>query len=149
MNEHAGGHLLVVDDSPTVRKLVELTFRSTNWTITFAGSGAEAISRAAATSPSVILLDVVLPDMPALDVCHRLSVDPRTEHIPVVLMSAKDETVWRQFSRYESVVDFIQKPFTPTDLSARLKAALAGRDKPAASTPPTMGGRWPASAICS
>src|SRR5688572_29285824 len=141
MNEHAGGHLLVVDDSPTVRKLVELTFRSTNWTITFAGSGAEAISRAAATSPSVILLDVVLPDMPALDVCHRLSVDPRTEHIPVVLMSAKDETVWRQFSRYGSVVDFIQKPFTPTDLSVRLRAAIKKGEEARSPETTVMGGR--------
>jgi CheY-like chemotaxis protein len=149
MNEPAAGHLLVVDDSPTVRKLVELTFRSTHWTITFAGSGSDAIARARAASPSVILLDVVLPDMPALDVCRQLSTDPRTQHIPVVLMSAKDETVWRQFAQYDSVVDFIQKPFTPTDLSARLRAALQKKGPAKSQEKTLMGGRWPAAAVCS
>jgi CheY-like chemotaxis protein len=144
----SSAQLLVVDDSPTVRKLVELTLRTTPWTASFAANGAEAIRMARAQSPQAILLDVVLPDMQALDVCADLARSPQTEGIPIILMSAKDETCRRSFSRYSSVVDFIHKPFTPIDLAARIRTAFS-REKVATSDPPVMAGRWPATEICS
>jgi CheY-like chemotaxis protein len=116
-------HLLVVDDSPTIRKLVELTFRTTSWTVDFAPSGAEGIRLASYNTPDVILLDFVLPDMRGLDVCAKLAGDARTRKVPIVLMSAKDESIKKLFSAYPSVVGFVPKPFTPEDLAARVRAA--------------------------
>jgi CheY-like chemotaxis protein len=146
MNDLSARRLLVVDDSPTVRKLVELTFRSSEWTVGFAANGADAIRLATSHGPRLILLDVVLPDIPAVEVCDRLANDPRTENIPVVLMSAKDKAVRRSFAQYGSVVDFIQKPFTPADLDACLRSALRPRAR--VQTQPSLSGRWRVSEIC-
>jgi len=61
--------LLVIDDSLTIRKLVELSFRTTSFVLDFATSGAEGVAKAAQSAPDVILLDCVLPDMKSADVC--------------------------------------------------------------------------------
>jgi CheY-like chemotaxis protein len=150
MTPNSGEHLLVVDDSPTVRKLIELTFRATSWIVDFAASGAEAVHIARTRNPRLILLDVVLPDMPALSVCDQLSRDAKTEHIPIVLMSAKEESVRRQFSQHASVVDFIQKPFSREELASRVEAALAKKKESSKNDRLTvMSGRWPTTAVCS
>jgi DNA-binding response OmpR family regulator len=121
--------LLVIDDSPTIRKVVELTFRRTSWEVVFAGSGAEGVSLATGQPPSLILLDYVLPDMRGLDVCSRLAADPRTARVPILLVTAKAEDIKRLFEPYPSVVGFIKKPFTSDELLARVRA-VAG-DQPA------------------
>src|SRR5215470_14321484 len=117
------GQLLVVDDSPTIRKVVELTFRSTPWSVNFAASGRDGIRLASRDLPDVILLDVVLSDMRGLDVCAQLAKDPQARSVPIVLMSAKNASVRQQFDPYPSVVDFVQKPFTAEDLMARIRKA--------------------------
>ena len=65
--------VLVIDDSTTLRKLVEIALRGTGAEIDFAASGSEGIRRAAAHPPDVILLDFMLPDMQGVDVCARLA----------------------------------------------------------------------------
>lgn len=127
--------LLVIDDSPTIRKLVELTFRGSQWAVDFACSGGEGVERARQNLPDMILLDFVLPDMRGLDVCNRLSSDASTSGIPIVLMSAKDESIRHLFRSYPSVVDFVPKPFTPEELVARVRTASTdGEGRPRPST---------------
>jgi CheY-like chemotaxis protein len=125
-------HLLVVDDSPTIRKLVELTFRGSSWTLDFAACGRDGIRLAGRNAPDVILLDFVLPDMRGLEVCAKLAGDEETRSIPIVLMSAKDESVRQLFKPYASVVDFVPKPFTAEDLAARVCTAVEGDGLPRA-----------------
>lgn len=125
--------LLVVDDSPTIRKVVELTFRGAGFSLDYAASGREGIDAALGTPPDVVLLDFVLPDMRGLDVCARLAADERTRDVPILILSAKDESVRRLFAPYPSVVDFVKKPFTGDDLLARVRTATAdeeGRPRP-------------------
>ncbi|HVH43132.1 MAG TPA: response regulator [Labilithrix sp.] len=127
------GHLLVVDDSPTIRKLVELTFRSTPWTVDFASSGREGISMARSGQPDIVLLDFVLPDMRGVEVCAMLAKEPRTQSTQVILMSAKDESIRQLFKPYPSVVDFVPKPFSSEELLARVRTASVdevGRPRP-------------------
>src|SRR3954470_12479243 len=66
-----GMRLLVIDDSATIRKLVEISFRGSAWVLEFAGTGADGLARAAQGGPTMILLDYVLPDMKAAEVCKR------------------------------------------------------------------------------
>ena len=86
--------LLVIDDSSTIRKLVELSFRGAPFTLEFAVTGAEGIAKGL-QGPDVILLDCVLPDMKANDVCQKLVEDPRGRSARVILMSAKDREALR------------------------------------------------------
>lgn len=115
--------VLVIDDSQTIRKLVELSFRKLPLSVEYATSGTEGVTRAQSNPPDVILLDVVLPDMKGMDVCQKLARDPRTSKCLVVLMTAKDPGIRDQFRAFSQVVGFLQKPFSADDLLSRLNDA--------------------------
>jgi CheY-like chemotaxis protein len=119
-------NVLVIDDSATVRKLVEISLRGRPLRPHFAGSGSEGIRCAATLAPSAILLDFMLPDMTGVDVCRALAADPRTQSIPILVVTAKDDRARSEFDPFPSVVDFIGKPFAPPDLIARIDRAIAG-----------------------
>src|SRR5204862_7200962 len=104
--------LLVIDDSSTIRKLVELSLRGAPFALEFATTGAEGVTKAL-QGPDLILLDYVLPDMKAADVSHRLTEDPRGRGARIILMSAKDRDARKgPFQRYPQLIDFVGKPFT-------------------------------------
>jgi len=128
--------ILVVDDSTTLRKLVEIAFRGTTAEIDFAASGAEALQRVAAHPPDVILLDFTLPDMGGVDVCARLAERAGAAAPPVVVMSARREGVREAFRAFPFVVDFIPKPFAMEEIRARLGAAQRA---PAPAVPASAG----------
>jgi CheY-like chemotaxis protein len=108
--------ILVIDDSATIRKLVELSFRDLPLSVEYAQTGAEGLSRARAATPDVILLDVILPDMKGVEVCQGLSKEPKTASIAVVLMTGKDVSIRDQFRGFPQVVGYLRKPFTASDL---------------------------------
>lgn len=114
--------LLVIDDSQTIRKLVELSCRALSFALEFAASGAEGLSLARANPPELVLLDLVLPDMKGLEVCQQLLRDPRTSQVMVLLMSAKDEAAVRP-EVHGRVAGFLHKPFTAKDLVQKLEHA--------------------------
>jgi DNA-binding response OmpR family regulator len=115
--------LLVIDDSPTVRKLVELSFANKPWKLFYAASGGQGVRLAEELKPDVIFLDFVLPDMTGADVCASISSRTAT-HSRVVLMTAKEERVRSKFSSFPMVVDYVTKPFTPEMLLAKANRAL-------------------------
>jgi CheY-like chemotaxis protein len=123
--------VLVIDDSPTIRKLVELSFRGgADWKLSFAPTGQAGVDAAQSLKPRLVLLDYVLPDMTGVDVCDRISrvCSPEAE-LSVILMTAKDENVREQFRSYPFVVDFIAKPFKQEDIVGRARSALTPRPK--------------------
>lgn len=128
--------LLVIDDSLTIRKLVELSFRESNDSLEFAASGSEGIERALAQPPTAILLDYILPDMRGTDVCAQLANDERTAGVPIVVMTAKSAQVKPEFDVYSSVKDFITKPFAAEDVVTRVRAAAEGGSQTAAPVEP-------------
>lgn len=119
--------LLVVDDSPTVRKLIELTFPTGRWSVHFATTGSEAVRSAQRLAPDAILLDFVLPDMHGSDVCEKLAQDSATASIPVVVMSAKGTSLAPEFRRFPSFSACIAKPSKAADILAAVEAAAAKR----------------------
>jgi DNA-binding response OmpR family regulator len=116
--------LLVIDDSPTIRKVVEITLRKTGWDVTFAASGADGIQAASQQTYDLVLLDYVLPDMRGLDVCSRLAANEATARLPLLLLTAKADDIRRLFQPYPAVRGFIKKPFTSDELLARVSAVL-------------------------
>ena len=117
-------NVLVIDDSATVRKLVEISLRGRPLVPHFADSGGEGIRCATALAPAAILLDFVLPDMTGVDVCRALAADVRTQSIPILVVTAKHERLRSEFQPFPAVVDFIAKPFAAPDLIARIDRAI-------------------------
>lgn len=116
--------VLVIDDSLTVRKLVEMALAPTGYSLDFASSGGAGLERARSGAPDVILLDFVLPDMRGADVCRELEHDPQLAAIPVLLMSGRPDTVRAKLAGHPSVVGFVAKPFSAEEIAAHIAAVL-------------------------
>jgi len=116
--------VLVIDDSTTLRKLVEIAMRGSGIEIDFAATGSDGVSRARSQRPDAILLDFLLPDLSSTEVCQRLADDSTTSRVPIVVMSANQPSVFASFQKFPTVVDFVGKPFTPSDIRSRLESAV-------------------------
>ena len=119
-----GSRILVIDDSTTLGKLVEIALRGTGCQVDFAVTGSDGVSRARASQPDVILLDYLLPDLRSAEVCRRLREDSATSRVPVVIMSANERSVLEDFRTFSSVVGFIGKPFTAAEIRSRLEGVV-------------------------
>lgn len=117
--------ILVVDDSLTIRRALELILKPKGYELEFAVDGAEALARAASFSPDLILLDYVLPDMRGPDVCAALSGTPASASTPVILVSAKGASIRQAYQDAQNVVSYITKPFKPAVVQAVVENALA------------------------
>jgi len=112
------GKILVIDDSPTILKVVELVLTKAGYLVSTSGDGEDGLERAKSFKPDLILLDFVMPRMNGYQVCRALSESEDLKHVPVVLLSAKGEQVGEQFVKVMGIVDYITKPFRPTQCSA-------------------------------
>lgn len=117
--------LLVVDDSLTIRRALEFILKPKGYALEFAADGREALDRAAAFQPHLILLDYVLPDMRGPDVCSALSAIPATVDTPVILVSAKGASIRQAYQDAQNVVSYITKPFKPQVVLSVVENALA------------------------
>jgi DNA-binding response OmpR family regulator len=110
--------VLVVDDSPTILKLVQLVLTKGGYRVATASSGEAGLVQAHEQPPTLILLDYLMPDMNGDDVCRAMSADTLLCNVPVVVMSAREDEVGERFARMPNVVDHITKPFSPDALLA-------------------------------
>jgi CheY-like chemotaxis protein len=117
--------ILGVDDSLTIRRALEIVLKPTGYELELATDGAEAIDKAKAFKPALILLDFILPDMRGTDVCRRLAADPDTAHIPIVLISARGAEIRQAYRDVSNVVTYITKPFKPRDVTSTVAEVLA------------------------
>jgi CheY-like chemotaxis protein len=117
--------ILVVDDSLTIRRALEMILEPAGYDLRLAESGKEALEIAHAFDPELILLDYVLPDMRGPDVCAALEEIPRTQTTPVVLVSAKGTSIRKAYEDARNVVSYITKPFKPQVILSVVAHALA------------------------
>lgn len=116
--------VLVVDDIPVNRRLLEAKLAAEFFEVTMAASGAEALAVAAQWSPDVILLDVMMPEMDGFETCRALKANPGTAHIPVVMVTALIDRSERVRGLEAGADDFLSKPVDDATLFARLRALL-------------------------
>ncbi|WP_343895157.1 PleD family two-component system response regulator [Craurococcus roseus] len=116
--------VLVVDDIPVNRRLLEAKLAAEFFEVTMAASGAEALAVAAQWSPDVILLDVMMPEMDGFETCRALKANPGTAHIPVVMVTALIDRSERVRGLEAGADDFLSKPVDDVTLFARLRALL-------------------------
>ncbi|GDY11802.1 hypothetical protein LBMAG53_06800 [Planctomycetota bacterium] len=125
--------ILVIDDSLTIRKLLELSLTGAGHAVQVAATAAEGLALARRLRPRLILLDHILPDRKGTEVCAELAADPATGTIPVIIMSAKGDDIRPLFRDRPSVVACIGKPFAPAAISHLVAETL--RPTPAAAEP--------------
>lgn len=118
------GPVLVIDDSLTIRKLLEITLARAGQATEMASSGGEGLTLARRIQPSLILLDYVLPDMTGAAVCDRLDQDPLTAEVPVVIMSGKGDDIRPLFKSRRTVAEVIAKPFSPAAILHVIERAM-------------------------
>jgi len=121
--------ILVVDDEPRVREMIEFRLRQYGFEVLQAGDGREALAVASKEQPDLVLLDVMMPELDGFQVCSRLKQHEATEHIPVVMLTAKAEAkdVTRAFN--SGAVDYVVKPYDPVVLQQKIMQNLSARPR--------------------
>jgi two-component system cell cycle response regulator len=114
--------ILVVDDIEANVRLLEAKLTAEYYDVLTAYNGPEALARAAAEEPDVVLLDVMMPGMDGFQVCRRLKDDPATRHIPVVLVTALDGRDDRIAGLEAGADEFLTKPIDEVMLMARVRS---------------------------
>ncbi len=121
--------VLVVDDEEDILELIRYNVAKEGYQVDCAVTGEEALKKAAAHPPDVMLLDLMLPGIDGLDVCRRLKADPQTAGIRVIIATARVEDADIVSGLELGADDYITKPFSPRVVLARIKAVLR-RNKP-------------------
>jgi DNA-binding response OmpR family regulator len=136
----AGERVLVIDDSPTITKVVQLVLTKSGYEVQTAPDGEAGLAAVRASRPDLILLDFVMPRMNGYQFCRELTADPKLRDIPVILMSAKGDQVGERFVKVMGIVDYITKPFSPEAITAVVQHTL-GKYGPAGTVeddPPSL-----------
>jgi two-component system cell cycle response regulator len=113
--------ILIVDDTETGREILEALLQSSTYQLAFAANGPEALLKAEALTPDLILLDVMMPGMDGFEVCRRLRSNPRLAEIPIILVTALDDRQSRLQGIEAGADDFVTKPFDHAELRARVR----------------------------
>jgi DNA-binding response OmpR family regulator len=116
--------ILVLDDSPTIRKVVASILRTRDYEPVLAADGEEGLAELRQRPVDLVLLDFVMPRMNGYQFCRELRADVSLQHLPVVLMSAKGDKIRAQFVQQTGAIDAITKPFDARGLIAVVEGAL-------------------------
>jgi two-component system OmpR family response regulator len=117
-----GQHLLVVDDEENLRSMLAAALQHSQFTVTTAGNGREALELIPVARPDLVLLDVMMPDLDGFEVCRRLRA--AGDRTPVLFLTARDATEDKVRGLTLGGDDYLQKPFSLEELVARAHAVL-------------------------
>ncbi|MCA9936920.1 MAG: response regulator, partial [Anaerolineales bacterium] len=123
--------ILVVDDEASVVEVVSLYLRREGFRVRVARDGRQALDAIHSSLPTLVVLDVMLPQVDGLEIMRRLRADP-TSNVPVILLTARSQEVDRIYGLDLGADDYVTKPFSPAELVSRVKAVLrrtGGGDK--------------------
>ena len=113
-----------MDDDPELVELVSFNLKRAGYAIGTASNGVEAIKKARALAPDMILLDVMMPELDGFAVCEILQRDSRTATIPIMMLTALSGELGRLAGLGAGAADFVTKPFSPRLLLARIENLL-------------------------
>ena len=119
------GRVLVVDDDLALAEMLGIVLRGEGFEPVFCANGATAVQAFRETQPDVILLDLMLPGMGGVDVCRAIRLE---SGVPIVMLTAKSDTVDVVVGLESGADDYIVKPFKPKELVARIRARVRRHD---------------------
>ena len=117
-------HVLVVEDEPDIRQLILHHLEREGYQCRAVGTGVAALRAVRVSTPDLIVLDLMLPEIDGLEVCRRLRGDPATATIPIIMLTAKSDEVDRVVGLELGADDYVGKPFSPKELVARVRAVM-------------------------
>jgi DNA-binding response OmpR family regulator len=120
----ASTRILIIDDEQDVIDLLTLHLRKAGFALSTATDGVAGLRLAREESPALIILDLMLPKMPGLEICKVLKSDAATREIPVLMLTAKAEEIDRIVGLEFGADDYVTKPFSPRELVLRVNAIL-------------------------
>ena len=135
--------VLIIEDDPNVAEVVARYLKREGYVVDVASDGGGRPGRALAEPPDLVVLDLMLPSVGGLEICRRLrAVAP----VPIIMLTARGEEADRIAGLELGADDYVAKPFSPRELTARVKAVLRRATgplrRPAASTAPCRAGDW-------
>ena len=117
--------VLVVDDEPDVASLLALMLKSQGYNVLTAGDGQEALEKARAEKPDLIVLDVMLPKLDGYKVARMLKFDEKFSHIPIIMLTAKIQEKDRKTGLETGADAYVTKPFDTAQLLEKVKEILS------------------------
>jgi two-component system, OmpR family, alkaline phosphatase synthesis response regulator PhoP len=125
----AKGKVLVVDDEIYIVHILDFSLGMEGYEVLTALDGEQAVEKARAEKPDLIVLDIMMPKLDGYETCKLLKADETTKNIPVILLSAKGRNVDQKIGFEVGADDYITKPFSPRKLVERINAIL-GQSSP-------------------
>lgn len=119
-----GKCILVIDDERDVIDMLSLSLSKAGLKVRSAMDGVAGLTKAREEQPALIVLDLMMPKMPGLEVCKLLKADPATGTIPIIMLTAKAEEIDRVVGLEVGADDYVTKPFSPRELLLRINAVL-------------------------
>ena len=117
-------HVLVIEDEPDIRKTIEYNLSKESYKVTLAASIEDGEKALVENKIDLVILDLMLPDGSGLTLCRDIKSEPKTKHIPVIILTAKTEEVDRVVGFELGADDYVTKPFSVRELILRVKAIL-------------------------
>ena len=117
-------NILIVDDEEDVLELVRYNLDKNGYNTEIATTGEEALAKARAKLPDLVILDLMLPGIDGLGVCKKLKSDTKTQNIPIIMLTAKGEEIDIVTGLELGADDYVTKPFSPKVLVARVRKIL-------------------------
>jgi len=117
--------VLIIDDSPTELHLFQNMLEQNGFGTLVADSGEEGLRQAAASRPDCILMDVVMPGMNGFQATRKLTQDPGTAGIPVIMITTKDQETDKIWGMRQGAVEYLVKPIDEKQLIAKINAVMA------------------------
>lgn len=117
-------HILIIEDDPSLVELLRYNLENEGFDVSVARDGEEGLESVATQVPDLVVLDWMLPNVSGIEVCRQLRQKPETRTMPVIMLTAKGEESDRVRGLETGADDYIVKPFSPAELTARIKAVL-------------------------
>jgi DNA-binding response OmpR family regulator len=113
--------VLIVEDEESIASFVALYLKKGGFAVSVARCGADALAKASAEAPALIVLDLALPDIDGIDVCRRIR---QRSDVPILMLTARDDDIDKIIGLEVGADDYLTKPFNPRELVARVKSIL-------------------------
>ena len=119
-----GKKILVVDDEPYLAEMMANRLEANRYTVVTALSGRDALDQVAKVKPDLILLDILMPDMDGYQILRRLKEDPKTQSLPVIMLTVKKWSEDIKKAMETGAADYIVKPFNPAEVLKKIEGVL-------------------------
>jgi len=116
--------ILIVDDSPTQLNGLSKVLAKNGYDIITADDGEQGVEKAVSEKPDIILMDVVMPNLNGFQATRQITKNPETSHIPVIMLTSKDQETDRVWAERQGASDYLIKPPNESDLLTKIRSII-------------------------